>query len=323
MLPDHVPALVANPGELTTIQADAIRQTFKSATSENTSRAYRADLEAVATWNGKPLAFPLSPARVLAYLADHKASLSVATLSRRVASLSTAHRLAGIEAELNPCRSSQVRAFLSALRREAAKSGRGQRRASAMTLDLLDKVLAVCGDGLRGKRDAALLSLAFASGGRRRSEVAALNLGDVAAVETGYLVTIRTSKTDQQGKGMVVPVRGRAAQFLSAWISALAEHGIHKGRLFRGLNRHGQLTATMNGQSIDRMVKARAAQAGLPGEWSAHSLRAGYVTSAALAGVSLPEAMSLSGHRSVNVAAGYFRAGQVMVGKAGMLMGGL
>lgn len=323
MTAQTLPALQHQYGhELTESQAASIRDTFANATAENTSRSYRADLADFTAWNGEPVAFPIPAARLMAYLTDRKATLSAPTLGRRVAGLSVAHRLQGIGHEQNPCRHSSVTAYLAAIRREAAKAGRGQHKAPALTLDLVERLLDSIGQDwdLAAIRDSALIAVAFASGGRRRSEIAALQVADVEPVKGGYLLQIRRSKTDQQGKGLSVPVRGRAATLLGKWISALAERGVVSGSLFRGVNRWGQVNGTMGGQSINRMIQARASDAGLPGDWSAHSLRSGYVTSAALAGVSLPEAMQLSGHKSVVVASGYFRGGAVMVSKAGGLM---
>jgi hypothetical protein len=100
--------------------------------------------------------------------------------------------------------------------------------------------------GLQGVRPAGALagahaaSLGFGSGGRRRSEVAAARVEDLAAVDGGYLFRLRRSKTDQAGEGLELPVLGRAARALAAWLAAA---DLTEGPLFRPLSWHGRLGA--------------------------------------------------------------------------------
>jgi integrase len=303
------------------VTADRIRVILDSGTAENTRRAYRGDWEHFATWaasRGLPVALPLPVATVLRYLTDHLEQHSTATVERRLASMSTAHRLAGIGDGDNPCRHPQVRALLSAAKRVRAKEGRRQRKAKAATRDVIDALLATCDGSLAGLRDRALIAVGFASGGRRRSELAAMRIDDLERVPGGFLVTIRRSKTDQQGEGMIVPVKFHAADALRAWLHAAK---IKSSFLFRSINRHGQLGASISPKAIADIVKHRAALAGLdPAEFSGHSLRRGFVTEAGRRGITHAAAMALSGHRSARIFNGYYQAGDVLRNPAGDLL---
>lgn len=164
---------------------------------------------------------------------------------------------------------------------------------------------------LLGKRDRALLLLGFA-GAFRRSELAGLEVRDLAFAEDGLEVTLRRSKTDQEGKGSkkgipygsdpkTCPVRA-----VRAWLEA---SGIAEGPVFREVTRHGHVEAApLSGRSIARVVKRSAEAAGLdPAGFSGHSLRAGLATAAAKAGKSTHAIMRQTGHKSADMVARYVR----------------
>jgi integrase len=178
-------------------------------------------------------------------------------------------------------------------------------------------MLATCDDTLAGIRDRALLLFAFGSGGRRRSEVAAARAEDLAAVDGGYVLHLRRSKTDQLGEGVELRVVGRAGSALAAWITAA---GVTKGPLFRPLSWHGRAGAGLSDRSVAEIVKSRAALAGYYArEFGGHSLRSGFVTTAGRQGVSLGDAMALSGHRGATVALRYHQAGAALSNPAARL----
>jgi integrase len=187
----------------------------------------------------------------------------------------------------------------------------------AVTRDVLEALLATCGsDRLADTRDAALLLVAFASGGRRRSEVASLRLEQLVeeppVPETPgepdspllpclsiRLGRTKTAEADADARVLLV---GRPVVALREW---LLRADIAKGAIFRAIDQWGGLDdRALTPQAVNAILKRRAAAAGLdPKLYSAHGLRAGYLTEAARAGVSLPEAMQQSQHRSVQQAA--------------------
>ncbi|KAA6181514.1 tyrosine-type recombinase/integrase [Thiohalocapsa marina] len=264
--------------------------------AESTQRAYRADWQRFCDWcesRGHP-ALPASPEIVAAYLAaEADAGRKVATLRRRVAAIRLAHRLCGHEP---PTNSELVRATLRGIAR--LHGAAPQQKAPALAdvvrrmVDTLDR------STLRGRRDRALLTLGFASA-LRRSELAALAVGDLEFVTEGVRVHVRRSKTDQEGLGQVVAViRGGdycPVAAVSDWIAAA---GIGSGSLFRRMHRGDVVSAQpLSGHSIAAVVKRCAEACGLdPAAFGGHSLRAGFLTSAAQSKASLYKLMEVSRH---------------------------
>jgi integrase len=334
-----------NVPALSTATAQKVRTILVEGTSPATARAHAGDVDYFWAWAelelGLPERYPAPAAAVVQFIADHleglrpetdaallercrrglaggKARLgahSLATIRRRLASLSKAHQLAGVA---NPCTVPAVRELLSrAGRREARRAGGRPRPKAAATRDVLEAMLATCGEDLAGRRDRALLLFGFASGGRRRSEIAAARCDDLEPVADGYLFRLRRSKTDQAGEGLELPVLGRAAWALAAWLAAA---GLSRGPLFRSIDRHGRLGRSLSDRAVALIVQRRAALAGFdPRRFGGHSLRSGFVTTAGRQGVSLGDSMALSGHRSTAIALRYHQAGAVLRNPAARL----
>jgi integrase len=154
-------------------------------------------------------------------------------------------------------------------------------------------------------RDRALLLLGFA-GAFRRSELVALDVADIEETETGLLVSIRHSKTDQEGQGVTIAIaRGDVACPVKALREWLGAAGIEAGPLFRPINKGGRVAeARLTDRSVANIVKAYAARAGFDAStFSGHSLRSGFLTSAAAKGASIFKMMDVSRHRSVDTLA--------------------
>jgi integrase len=162
---------------------------------------------------------------------------------------------------------------------------------------------------LAGKCDRALLLLGFALAARR-SELVALDVADLEECPEGLRVTIRRSKTDQEGAGAVVAVcRGSIACPVASVKDWLAAADIADGPVFRRVGKGGRvLPGRLHPQNVALIVKAYAARLGLdPGAFSGHSLRSGFLTSAAARGASLFKMMDVSRHKSVDTLRGYVR----------------
>ena len=228
-------------------------------------------------------------------------------MTQRVAVLSTAHKLKRLT---NPCELATVRTLLSRARRAAVKRGERPTKKTAITRPELEAMLATCDDSLEGLRDRALLCFGFASGGRRRSEIAAADLRDLRKTgDDAYIYRLEYSKTQQTGVTVDStpdkPILGRSAQALAAWLDAA---GIREGAIFRRIWKDRIGPALLPG-SVAAIVKRRAALAGLKGDFGAHSLRSGFVTEAGKQGVPLPAVMAMTEHRSVASVIGYFQSG--------------
>jgi integrase len=230
--------------------------------------------------------------------------LSPASLSRLVAAINYKHRAAGLE---SPTSDPQVKAQLAGIRRRY--TGTSKKKAAADTSVMLE-LLKTCGDDLQGLRDRALLAVAFGAA-LRRSELVALNVEDITFVAQGMTLTVRRSKTDQLGEGVTVPVghgsRIMPVTALQDWIAAA---GITTGAIFLQVHVSDyvlpkRLTAGM----VGLIVKRRARLAGLDADvLGAHSLRAGFITSAAERGANLFKIMTVSRHVSMDVMRGYVRS---------------
>jgi integrase len=162
----------------------------------------------------------------------------------------------------------------------------------------------------KAARDRALLLVGFA-GAFRRAELVALRVEDVTFHETHAEVLLRFSKTDQFGKGRSVflPLASGERcpiQSLKAW---LAVAGIETGWLFRSVTKGGAVSDDpLTAQSVALIVKRAAKAMGRePEEFSGHSLRAGYVTTAAMASLPTWLIREQTGHRSDAVLARYIR----------------
>jgi integrase len=277
--------------------AEQAREYARASKADNTKRGYSADWRDFVGWcETQALAsLPAAPETVALYLTQLADHCKVSTLARRVAAISQAHQAAGFE---TPTSAPTVRVVMQGIRR--TKGSAPAQKAPALTADLV-KMLDTLPATLLGTRDAALL-------------LVALNVDDLAFSTEGLTVTIRKSKTDQEGQGRKVAIPYgsnpqtcpvRAAR---AWLTA---GEIAEGAVFRAINRHGTIQpGRLSDKAVALVVKRAAEAAGLdPANYAGHSLRAGLATSAAAAGVSERAIMEQTGHKSVTVARRYIREG--------------
>ncbi len=223
----------------------------------------------------------------------------------------------------------------TALRLAVRATPRQRRRKSrrAITDDVLAKLLAACaGDRRIDLRDRALLLAAFASGGRRRSEVADLRVEDLVDEEPVHAdprnaaspllpcltITLGRTKTTAADDRTHVVLIGRPVEALKQW---LMEARIDAGPVFRRIDQWGNIDRrALTPQSVNLILKTRCSQAGLDPElFSAHGLRSGYLTEAANHGIPLQEAMQQSLHKSVAQAASYYNNAERKNGRAARL----
>ena len=179
--------------------AQRARDYAQEARAPNTRRAYRDDWRDFTAWcaaRGLP-ALPAAPETVALSLTDLAGRCKTSTLQHRLSSISQAHQLAGHAAHGSPTRHATVRAVWAGIRRAKGTAQAG--KAPALTADVRAMV-ATLPDTLLGLRDRALLRLGFA-GAFRRGELVGLDVGDLEAGRAGLVVTLRRSKTDQEGEG--------------------------------------------------------------------------------------------------------------------------
>ena len=302
-----LPKQIMSPGAP---DSGAVDDLVRHSIASSTRQAYQSDLKHFREWGGM---LPATPEMVAAYVAAYAGKLSVATITRRVATLSKAHQAMSGE---NPCRSPLVKATLQGLRR---KHGTAQKQAKVLTQEDLFAMLDAMGDGMKGVRDRALLLLGF-GGGFRRSELVGLDVADIETVRQGIIITLRHSKTDQESAGRKIGIpHGRTRHCpVAALTDWLTRSGITEGAIFHPTNRHGQLLPErLSGDAVSEVIRERLATVGIdPEGYSGHSLRAGFATSAAQAGASTIKIRQQTGHASDAMLSRYIRDGELFVGNA-------
>lgn len=284
------------------------------ATSKATRQAYRLDLRHFTEWGAT---LPATVQMVAGYLACYAEILSPATLQRRLSAISRAHDTLNVP---NPVKTEGIRLLMRGIRR---KRGTKQREAKPLLRDDLVHILCCMGSDPRDVRDRALLMCGFA-GAFRRSELVSLDVEDLQFVTQGVLVTIRHSKTDQEGKGRKVGIpNGRhkglcPVQALAHWLEA---SGITTGPVFRPVTRSSAIACTrLTDRSVANIIKSRASAAGMEAkDLSGHSLRRGCLSSAAMAGIPNHKLKAQSGHKSDAMLARYISDADIWNNNAGGL----
>ncbi|MER8563669.1 tyrosine-type recombinase/integrase [Mesorhizobium sp. M0578] len=349
-------------GLLTDDDVATLRHLAKEGIGENSLRALASDLGYLEAWSlaatGQPLPWPAPEALLIKFVAHHLWDFSKreidpahgmpeavmvaltaegllrvkngphapSTVRRRLSSWSTLTKWRGLVGKFNaPGLQSAIKLAVRASARP-----RGRKSKKAVTADILAALLKTCaGDRLVDVRDRAILITAFASGGRRRSEISALRVEQVveedpvpadpknSGGEKLPCLSIRLgrTKTTQADSDAFVLLVGRPVTVLQSW---LERAGITEGAVFRGVDRWGNLEKrALTPQAVNLILKRRVAEAGLdPAAFSAHGLRSGYLTETARRGIPLPEAMQQSQHRSVQQASNYYNDAERTLGRA-------
>ena len=309
-----VPAEKAGlPARLDDLKAagEQARDYLAQSKAPNTLRGYRSDWAHFTAWcerHGKT-ALPALPETIALYLTVLAETRRCSTLQRRLSAISQAHQAAG---HPTPTKETAARATWAGIRRVKGTLQEG--KTPTLTADIR-RMVDTLPDTKTGLRDRALLLLGFA-GAFRRSELAGLARADLVIASEGITVTLRRSKTDQEGQGrkIGIPYGSRPhtcpVRAIQAWLDA---SGIQDGPLFRGIHRNGKLLPNaLCDKSVALIVKKTALAAGLdPALYAGHSLRAGLATSAAQAGVSERAIMKQTGHANVNMVRRYIRDGSL------------
>lgn len=229
----------------------------RGAHATNTERALRADVAIFSGWCTDVALSPL-PASVdtLVRFVDAMGAVkSPATIRRYVSSIATFHRAAQL---LSPTEALEVKLALKRLHRE---KGRAQGQAAPLTRNLIERMLEATGTGTRALRNRALLAVAYDTL-CRRSELAALNRTDLEVGPQGDgTLTIRCSKTDQEGVGMVRYLAPDTVREVQAW---LVVSKIEGGCLFRSVGKTGAIGGPIDSGDVPRVFKAMAFAAGIP-----------------------------------------------------------
>jgi site-specific recombinase XerD len=288
------------------------------AQSENTTRAYAADLEDFRHWcdrMGRQW-LPANPETIGLYLGARAEELSLASLERRLAAIASVHKEEGYDSPASVAEG-PLRKIWKGLVREKTRRQDG---APPLLVEDLKSIIehlprySASDAGPTGRltltslRDRALLLIGW-TGALRRSELVALTTGDIQFIEgKGVNVYVRRSKADQQAEGQVkgLPYGSQKetcpVTALRRWLQAAKRQleGPFEGPIFRRFYRGESVgESAMTAQYVSTVLKRHAESAGLdPKEYSAHSLRAGFITQAIRAGKPERRVKEHSGHAS-------------------------
>ncbi|TDB67579.1 integrase [Arundinibacter roseus] len=278
--------------------------------SANTQRGYQADIRDYAGWCQAQLvpAFPVEADVLSAYLAELADTARWSTIQRRMSALRKWHELKDLPF---PGKEKQVLAVLEGIRRE-----KGSRQKQAPALDL-DEYRSLIQDldiqNPTELRDKLVLLLGF-TGAFRRSELVALNIEDLNFSRQGLIITMQRSKTNQYGEieqkaffyhpePLLCPIRT-----LEEWLSLRPANGPLFVRFRKGKT-HGEVRLTeerLSCKTVDNLVKHYFGV-----EFSAHSLRATFVTVAKLNGADDLEVMQQTKHRTSAMIQRYTRTDDI------------
>jgi integrase len=250
--------------------------------SANTERAYRSDWADFSAWCARRgvCSLPSPPGDVTAYIADLATRRRATTVRRRLAAIAARHRAAGL---------SSPTADL-AVKVGAARAERDLRSLSHPTAPLglaeLQALVGALPDTVAGTRDRAIVLLGVGAG-LRRSELAALRVGDVRLLDRGLTVKVRHTDGVVRRTAFVPPGSSPATDAPSAWAAWVAASGVRRGAAFRPVDRHGNIgSRRLSDAGHAAIVKRALMAAGLdPGRYGIGSLRRGLVLMAARSGV--------------------------------------
>jgi integrase len=280
--------------------ADAL---IAASTANSTKAAYASDIR---HWLANGGTLPANSSQVVEYLACFAEKLSVSTLERRLIAIHQVHKEIS---QPSPARDMAVRSTMQGIRRT-----HGKRKKQAQPLlkdDLLETLVLIDRQKpVKAARDRAALLVGFA-GAFRRGELVAIRVEDIRHVDNGIEVFLPSSKTDQQREGdtKFISCANGARCPVAALAEWLAISGIEVGFVFRAVDRHDNVSETaLTPQSVRLIVKKSVARGGRDNTaFSAHSLRSGYITQAAIAGHQIWQIKLVSLHTSDTIVSGYIR----------------
>ena len=303
--------------------SDELYQLVLASRSANTNRVYTFHWDKFKAYceSMQSVPLPADGAVVAMYINGLvRAEKSVSYINQAVAAIRHFHELVGMAVQMkdrdekieDPTRSIFVRRVLAGARRTLGTAPK-HKKAAATTEVIKALIGSLDRSTLQGKRDAAVILLGF-FGAFRRSELAALDVADLEFVHTeagriAFLVSVRHSKTDQEGAGMtkgIFPAQTTDLDPVWAVLDYMHAAGIESGAIFRRIRRGGHIQPQrLTGESVADIVKAAAKKANVVLDLGAHSLRSGFITSALDSGASERSIMNQSGHKSVTVMRSY------------------
>jgi site-specific recombinase XerD len=285
---------------------------LQSSKAKNTIRAYKSDFKDFGLFcaqNGYK-SLPSEPKIVslyLTYLSIKEAKIS--TLKRRLVSIGVIHRLKGHY--LDTKHPSIIENIMGIKRRKGSIQKSKKPILISNLKQLVDVIDQENNQEIKKLRDRSIILIGF-SGGFRRNEIVSLDYDDLDFVEEGLKIQIRRSKTDQFGEGLVKALpyfdgsKYCPVISLKNWIEISK---IDSGPLFRRFIKGSKLSENrLTDQTVALLIKKYLKLAGIDSKnYSGHSLRSGFATSAAESGAEERSIMTMTGHKSTEMVRRYIK----------------
>ena len=289
---------------------------LKNSKASNTIRAYKSDFNDFGLFcaqNGFK-SLPSEPKIVSLYITQLSSkNVKISTLKRRIVSIGVIHKLKGHY--LDTKHPVIVENVMGIKRRK----GSIQEGKKPILINDLKKLINVIdkeiNEDIKKLRDRSIILIGF-SGGFRRNEIVSLNLEDLDFVSEGLKINIRRSKTDQFGEGSFkgIPyfdnIEYCPVISLKKWIKI---SNIESGPLFRSFKKSSKLSdKRLTDQTVALLIKKYLTLANINNKnYSGHSLRSGFATSAAEAGVEERNIMAMTGHKSSEMVRRYIKEANI------------
>ena len=285
---------------------------LKNSKANNTVRAYKSDFNDFGLFcaqNGFK-SLPTTPDIISLYLSYLSSKdIKVSTLKRRLVSIKVLHKLKGHYLDSkNPI-------IIETLMGIKRRKGSIQKGKKPILINNLKKIINAIDkqnkEEIKKFRDRSIILIGFA-GGFRRNEIVSLNCEDLDFVQEGLKIDIRRSKTDQFGEGFTKALpyfdSSQYCPVLSVkkWIEASK---ITSGPVFRRFSKGSKLSKNrLTDQTVALLIKEYLKLAGIDNKnYSGHSLRSGFATSAAESGVEERNIMAMTGHKSTEMVRRYIK----------------
>ena len=285
---------------------------LKNSKANNTIRAYKSDFSDFGLFCAKNgfKTLPSEPKVVTLYL-THLSSIGMklSTLKRRLVSIGVIHKLKGHYLDT---KHPSIIENIMGIRRRKGSIQKGKKPILISNLKMLINVIdKVNKDEIKKFRDRSIILIGF-SGGFRRNEIVSLDYDDLDFVGEGLKINLKKSKTDQFGKGLIkgLPYFDNSTycpvKSLQKWIEITK---INSGPLFRRFNKGSGLSENrLTDQTVALLIKKYLKLSGIDSKnYSGHSLRSGFATSAAESGVEERSIMAMTGHKSTEMVRRYIR----------------
>ena len=299
---------------------EATLNNLKSSKSHNTLRAYKSDFKDFGAFCAKHglNSLPTEPKIVSLYLTHLSKNSKISTLRRRLVSISMVHKLKGHYLD---SKHPIIIENLMGIRRAKGSIQKGKKPLLINHLKLIINVINDKNNNeIKKFRDKSIILIGF-GGGFRRTELISINHEDLEFVTEGLKITIRKSKTDQFGEGMIKGLPYFANEKycpvvnLKKWLEISK---IKSGPIFRRLSKGPFLTENrLTDQSVVLLIKKYLNLAGIENKnFSGHSLRSGFATVAAESGADERSIMAMTGHKTTQMVRRYIREANIFKNNA-------